>query len=92
MHTRTYKRILGTNFEKGANFPHCLGAVDGKHIRIINPLGLMLWWFDNYKGYASVVLIAVADLDYRFVYVNIGYGKDCDSKIFKIFTMDINQK
>jgi len=68
-------------FETRANFPHCLGAVDGKHIRIINPLGSMYY---NYKGYSSVVLMAVAVANYRFVYVDIGsYGKDCDSTVFK---------
>jgi hypothetical protein len=41
-----------------------------------------MYW--NYKDYYSVVLMAVADSNYRFVYVNIGsYGKDCDSTIFK---------
>jgi hypothetical protein len=31
-----------------------------------------------------VVLVAVADTNYRFVYVDIGsYGKDCDFTIFK---------
>jgi len=35
-----------------------------------------------------VVLIAVADTNYRFVYVDIGsYGKDCDSTIFKRYTL-----
>ena len=72
---------IASNFERMANFPHRLGAVDGKHIRIVNPLGSMYF---NYKGYSSVVLMAVADSDYRFVYVDIGsYGKDCDSNIFK---------
>lgn len=72
---------IASNFEKNANFPHCIEAVDGKHIRIINPLGSMYF---NYKGYSSVVLMAVADSNYRFVYVDIGsYGKDCDSNIFK---------
>nr|XP_022911163.1 uncharacterized protein LOC111422175 [Onthophagus taurus] len=38
----------------------------------------------NYKDYHSVVLMAIADSKYRFVYVNIGsFGKDCDSSIFK---------
>lgn len=72
---------ISEEFEKRANFPHCIGAVDGKHIRIINPLGSMYY---NYKGYSSIVLMAVADTNYRFVYVDIGsYGKDCDSSIFK---------
>ncbi|CAH1974324.1 unnamed protein product [Acanthoscelides obtectus] len=72
---------ISTEFETRANFPHCIGAVDGKHIRISNPLGSMYY---NYKGYSSVVLMAVADANYRFVYVDIGsYGKDCDSSIFK---------
>lgn len=72
---------IAEEFEIKANFPHCVGAVDGKHIRIINPLGSMYY---NYKGYSSVVLMAVADANYRFVYVDIGsYGKDCDSSVFK---------
>ncbi|RVE51177.1 hypothetical protein evm_004142 [Chilo suppressalis] len=50
--------LIALKFEQRANFPHCLGAVNGKHIRIINPLGSM---YHNYKGYASVVLMAVAD-------------------------------
>lgn len=80
-------------FETRANFPHCLGAVDGKYIRIINPLGSMYY---NYKGYSSVVLMAVADANYRFIYVDIGsYGKDCDSSVFKrssLWTSVINNK
>nr|XP_022911162.1 protein ANTAGONIST OF LIKE HETEROCHROMATIN PROTEIN 1-like [Onthophagus taurus] len=72
---------IASTFEKRANFPNCLGAVDGKHVRIVNPVGSMYY---NYKGYSSVVLMAVADSDYRFIYVNVGsYGKDCDSSIFK---------
>lgn len=68
-------------FETRANFPNCLRAVNGKHIRIVHPLGSMYY---NYKGYSSVVLMAVVDSDYIFIYVDIGsYGKDCDSMIFQ---------
>jgi hypothetical protein len=36
--------------------------------------------FYKYKGLFSVVLMAVADTNYRFVYADIGrYGKYCDS-------------
>jgi len=57
------------------------GAVDGKHIGIGNPSNSMYF---NYKGYSSIVLMAVADSNYRFIYVNIGsYGKNRDSNIFK---------
>ncbi|KAG8223752.1 hypothetical protein J437_LFUL003117 [Ladona fulva] len=39
-------------------------------------------------GFSSVVLMAVADSDYRFIYVDVGsYGKDCDSNIFKASSM-----
>ncbi|CAH1986955.1 unnamed protein product [Acanthoscelides obtectus] len=79
--TKENWQIIASKFENRANFPHCIGSVDGKHIRIINPLGSMYF---NYKGYSSIVLMAVADSDYRFTYVDIGaYGKDCDSNIFK---------
>ena len=40
--------------------------------------------FYNYKHYCSVVLMAVADTDYQFIYVNVGaYGKEADSTVFK---------
>ncbi len=38
----------------------------------------------NYKQHHSIVLMAVADVDYKFSYVNVGgYGKDCDSNILQ---------
>lgn len=62
-----WEKIL-LHFEQRANFPNIIGTIDGKHIRITSPLGSMYY---NYKGYASVVLMIVADSDYRFVYVDI---------------------
>jgi len=45
--------------------------------------------FYNYKDFFSfLVLMAVADTNYRFMYVDTGsYGKDCGSTIFKRSTL-----
>ena len=76
-------KSIASGFEITANFPHCIGAVDGKHIRLTCPFNAGSMYF-NYKEYNSVVLMTVADSKYRFVYVDVGsYGKDCDSSIFK---------
>lgn len=70
-------------FDTRANFPHCLGAVDGKHVRIIKPHGSGSLFY-NYKNYFSIVVMAVVDSNYKFIYAQVGaYGKDCDSSIFK---------
>ena len=67
---------IAIDFEKNANFPHCIGAVDGKHIRLIKPAESGSMYY-NYKHFFSVVLMAIADCNYRFIYVDIGsYGKD----------------
>ncbi|XP_050676907.1 uncharacterized protein LOC126979766 [Leptidea sinapis] len=74
---------ISNGFDTKANFPHCLGAVDGKHIRLRKPAksGSM---YLNYKDFFSIILLAIVDSDYRFLYVSIGsYGKECDSSIFK---------
>jgi hypothetical protein len=72
---------IAKTFQDRSQFPHCLGAVDGKHVRLTTPIGSM---FYNYKGYSSIVLMAVADANYRFIYVDIGgYGKDNDSAIWQ---------
>lgn len=73
---------IACDFQRHANFPHCLGAVDGKHIRLVSPIHSGSMYF-NYKEYHSVVLMAIADSKYRFIYVDVGsYGKECDSTIF----------
>ncbi|CAH1995735.1 unnamed protein product [Acanthoscelides obtectus] len=74
---------VAAGFEKRANFFHCIGAVDGKHIRIVKPEFSGSLYY-NYKSYFSVVLMAVADSNYRFIYVDVGaYGSERDSSIFK---------
>jgi hypothetical protein len=73
---------IARGFEKRAHFPNCIGAVDGKHIEIIKPEASGSLYF-NYKGYFSIVLMAVVDSEYRFTFVDIGaYGKDADPTIF----------
>lgn len=82
--TSTAWEQISNGFQSKANFPHCIGAVDGKHIRVKKPSNSGSMYF-NYKDYFSIVLLTVVDSEYRFIYyVSVGsYGKDCDSSIFK---------
>ncbi|CAH1980922.1 unnamed protein product [Acanthoscelides obtectus] len=81
--TKAVWESVANGFEQAANFPHCIGAVDGKHIRIVNPVHSGSMYF-NYKDYHSIVLMGIADSKYRFVFMHVGsYGKECDSSVFK---------
>jgi len=78
---------IAAGFENVANFPNCIGSIDGKHVRIICPehSGSL---FSNYKKYYSIVLLAMCDSDYQFTYINVGScGTDSDSTIFKGSTL-----
>ncbi|XP_069588343.1 uncharacterized protein [Ranitomeya imitator] len=75
------------NFEKLCHFPNCLGAVDGKQICISKPTGSGSEYF-NYKKYFSMVLMAIADANCKFIAVDIGaYGQSNDSRVFKTSPM-----
>ncbi|XP_069582663.1 uncharacterized protein [Ranitomeya imitator] len=75
------------NLEKLYPFPNCLGAVDDKHIRISKPAGSCSEYF-NYKKYFSIVLMAIADANCKFIAVDIGaYGRSNDLQVFKTSPM-----
>ncbi|XP_053615430.1 uncharacterized protein LOC128679719 [Plodia interpunctella] len=71
------------NFEILWNFPHCIGAIDGKHVLLEAPPNSGSDYY-NYKENYSLVLLAIVDAEYNFVYVNCGAkGKSSDSGVFQ---------
>lgn len=76
------------------NYPNCVGAIDGKHVRIVCPpkTGSLHY---NYKDFFSIVLLAIVDANYKFVTIDVGaYGREGDSGIFNrsSFGKQINDK
>lgn len=75
-------REVAEVFRTKWNFQHCIGALDGKHVRIKVPknAGSTYW---NYKGYNSVVLLALVDAQYRFLWVDVGApGGSSDAQLW----------
>ena len=70
-------RQISNDFESLWDLPHCIGAIDGKHIGIDFPKKPGTNYF-NYKGFFSIVLMAVCDARYNFVLFDVGqYGSCC---------------
>ena len=70
-------------FRRRWNILHALEALDGKHIPIRCPRrGGCLYY--NYKGFHLIVLLALVDGDYKFLWVDLGAsGSSSDPQIFK---------
>ncbi|XP_054588663.2 uncharacterized protein [Nothobranchius furzeri] len=80
--TETEWKVIAKDFEDKWHFPHCIGAIDGKHI-FIQPPANSGSTFYNYKSRFSIILMAVVDANYRFVYASAGtQGRASDAGVF----------
>lgn len=80
---KNHWQLVADTFYKKWQFPNCIGAIDGKHVEMKAPsLSGSLYW--NYKGYPSIVFIAVVDAFSRYTVIEIGaYGSSSDGGIFQ---------
>lgn len=82
-------RHIETGFSAQWNFPHCCGAIDGKHIQVQRPPNSGSQFY-NYKGTYSIILFALVDADCCFKYIEVGAdGRANDSTIFR--NSDLNR-
>ncbi|XP_023246670.1 protein ALP1-like [Copidosoma floridanum] len=77
-----FVRIAKRFYDKW-DMPNCLGAIDGRHVRIKRPAHSGLLYY-NYKKIFSIVLQAVFDADYKYLFIDVGnYGHQSDGGTFR---------
>ena len=75
---------VAEGFKTRWNLPHACGALDGKHVAIRCPPNSGSQYY-NYKKFYSVVLMALVDSDYKFLWVDVGAdGRASDGQIFNV--------
>jgi hypothetical protein len=80
-------RVVADRFGSRWNFHHACGALDGKHIAIRCP-GDSGSLYYNYKGFFSIILLALVDGDYKFLWADVGAnGSASDCSVFNRSTL-----
>ena len=62
---------ISEKFSQRWNFPNTIGAIDGKYIVLEQPSNSGSH-YRNYKGSDSIILLAVVDPEYEFLYPEVG--------------------
>ncbi|XP_044003548.1 uncharacterized protein LOC122849064 [Aphidius gifuensis] len=79
--TRDEWEKISNEFFRQWQFPNCLGAMDGRRITFKPPSKESSLYY-NYKGTHSMVLLALVDANYQFIYVDVGInGRDSDEGV-----------
>ena len=74
-------RKIESSFREKWQFPHCLGAVDGRHL-VMKSCGCGSKYF-NYKGTHSIALLCLAGGDYKVIWADVGMnGRISDGSIW----------
>lgn len=80
-------KSIASRFLEVWQLPNCLGAIDGKHIRIqkFPNSGSTNY---NYKDFHSIVLLGCCDADGFFTMIDCGFaGRNSDGGIFRVSTL-----
>ncbi|KAG0728663.1 putative nuclease HARBI1 [Chionoecetes opilio] len=75
-------RQITDNWMRRWNFPHVIGAIDGKHVACKAPATRGSDYY-NYKGFFSIILLAVVTSDYKFMWIDVsGKGSTSDAHLY----------
>ncbi|CAJ0595715.1 unnamed protein product [Cylicocyclus nassatus] len=81
--TRHARQECAMKTQQRYDYPRAVGFMDGKHVGLRKPrnAGSKYW---NYKGFHSIILLAVCDCDYRLTAIDIGAaGRAGDAGVFR---------
>lgn len=77
-HTRQKWLTVQSGFYVGLQFPNCLGVLNVKRVKFDKLAKPGIAFMDHEGGY-SVMMLAVVDAFYRFLYIHVGgVGQPCD--------------